>query len=102
MSTLNSILNACFIIALSTFASCDKVLMHVYYGEAASDNFKLESPFRQQNMQNLRYARRFIFTDSVLDMKSVTHLFVPQGYVHISHAQGNVVANGDCLGSFGE
>ena len=26
-------------------------------------------------MQDLRDARRFIFTDSVLDMKSVTHLF---------------------------
>ena len=53
----------------------DKILMHEYYGEAASDNFKVDSPFRQQSMQSLRDARRFIFTDSVLDMKSVTHLF---------------------------
>ena len=40
-----------------------------------SDNFLPESPFRKQNMKDLRDARRFIFTDSVLDMKSVTHLF---------------------------
>ena len=55
--------------------SRDKIPMHEYYGEIASDDFKVDSPFRQQSMQSFRDARRFIFTDSVLNMKSVTHLF---------------------------
>ena len=55
--------------------SRDKIFMHDYYGEGPSDNFLPESPFRKQNMQDLKDARRFIFTDSMLDMKSVTQLF---------------------------
>ena len=49
--------------------------MHEYYGEPASDDFKVDSPLREQNMQSFRDARRYIFTDSVLNMKSVAHLF---------------------------
>ena len=53
----------------------DRVPMHEYYGEPASDDFKVDSPLREQNMQSFRDARRYIFTDSVLNMKSVAHLF---------------------------
>ena len=53
----------------------DRVPMHEYYGEPASDDFKVDSPLREQNMQSFRDARRYIFTDSVLNMKSMTHLF---------------------------
>ena len=44
----------------------DRVPVHEYYGEPASDEFKVDSPFREQNMQSFRDARRYIFTDSVL------------------------------------
>ena len=53
----------------------DLVPVHEYYGEPATDDFKVDSPFREQNMQSFRDARQYIFTDSVLNMKSVAHLF---------------------------
>ena len=46
----------------------DRVPMHEYYGEPASDDFKVDSPLREQNMQSFRDARRYIFTDSVLNI----------------------------------
>ena len=53
----------------------DRVPVHEYYGEPASDDFKVDSPLREQNMQSFWDARRYIFTNSVLNMKSVAHLF---------------------------
>ena len=47
-----------------------------YYGELASDvDFKVDSPVREPNVQVFKDARRYIFTDSVLSMRSVVHLF---------------------------
>ena len=47
-----------------------------HYGEPASDvDFKVDSPFREPNVQVFKDARRYIFTDSVLSMRSVVHLF---------------------------
>ena len=54
----------------------DKIPMQEYYGELASDvDFRVDSPLREPNMQIFRDARRYIFTDSVLSMRSVAHLF---------------------------
>ena len=53
----------------------DTVPRQEYYGEPASDDFKVDSPLREQNVQSFRDARRYIFTDSVLNMRSVAHLF---------------------------
>ena len=53
----------------------DRIPMQEYFGEPASDEFKVDSPLREQNMQSFRDARRYIFTDSVLNMRSVAHLF---------------------------
>ena len=36
----------------------DKLPMHEYYGELAMEDFKMDSPFREQSMQSFRDARR--------------------------------------------
>ena len=54
----------------------DKTPMQEYYGELVSDvDFRVDSPLREPNMQIFRDARRYIFTDSVLSMRAVAHLF---------------------------